>query len=218
MLYVFYGTDTNKVADEANRIVAALRAKRPDALVYTFDAANFEGVILDELVNARGLFVEKHVVLLKGVFEKADTSDMVLARVEQCAGSENIFVLAEGALPVAHKRALEPHATKMVEHKRPAQARRQFDECGLVAALKKRSRRHLWEAYLRARRAGDGPEAIAGLLHWGVKDMLGGRLGAGVYTQEELRALSRGIIACYHEAHRGTYQLDVALERWVLSV
>jgi len=218
MLYVFHGTDTYKVADQANKLVASLRAKRPDASVYVFEGALPDPAPLDELVQAQGLFVQKHVVVLKMPFETAESREVVLARVEQLSVSENIFVLSEGKLLAEHTRVLEKHATKVEEHTKQIRQKRGFDSFGVVSALKARNKRALWEGYVRAQRTGESAEAQCGLMHWAVKDMLQNSARyASKYTKEELVGMSRALITLYHDAHRGRHDLDTALERWTLG-
>lgn len=219
MLYVFHGTDTSKVADQANAYIAQLRTELLEPQEFVFEGEIVDVGPLDELVEARGLFSEKHLVVLHGTCEKAESRELVFERIDRFALSENIFVIKEGSLHVAHKKRFAQHAHKVEEFARAEQAKRGFDEHGLVAALKSRNRRAIWEAYLRARRAGETPEALAGLLHWGVKDMLARAVSySKVYQKERLIALSSSLISCYHDAHRGLCDLDVALEHWVLSI
>lgn len=215
MLYVFHGSDTHKVADRANALVAALREKQPDAGVYFFEDA-FEDISpLDELVEARGLFVSKHIVVLKGVCEKKESRELVFERLSRFAESEHVFVLAEGSVHIAHKKLFAEHADKVEEHTKPS-VQKGFDPYGVARAVKERKRRELWVAFLRARRGGESPEALAGLMHWAVKNML--HTGAARYGAEELRTLSRQLIEHYHEAHQGRYELEPALEQWVLTI
>ncbi len=218
MLYVIHGTDSAKVADQATKLVAGLQAKRPDAQVYTFEGGDFDVAALDALVEQRGLFVEKHIVVLKMPFETPEGREWVLARAERFAASENIFVVREGALHAAHKKALAAHAQRMEEHVRAERAQRGFDPFGLVRALKAGDRRALWLAYAAAERAAESAEATCGLLHWGVRDMLKNSGNAGRFTHDRLVALSRSLIALYHDAHRGKHDLAIALERWILAL
>ena len=218
MLYVFHGSDILKVSDRAKKLVAGLRAKRPDASVYSFEGAVTELASLDELVGASGLFVRKHIVVLRSVFEDKETGDLMAKRVQQFAQSENIFVIVENAIPAAHVRLLKEHASKVEEHKREKRARG-FDEYGLVSALKRKDKRALWTALLTAQRAGENGESLCGLLHWAVRDMHAHAARyASLYTRDELVGLSRSLITLYHDAHRGLYDIDTALEDWVLAL
>ncbi|MBI3634475.1 MAG: hypothetical protein HY228_02545 [Candidatus Yonathbacteria bacterium] len=44
------------------------------------------------------------------------------------------------------------------------------------------------------------------------------RVFASHYTMEEIVSLSRNIVTLYHEAHRGGEPIDIALERFILSI
>lgn len=237
MLYVFHGTDTYKVADQANRLVASLRAKRPDAHVFTFEGVACTEVALDELISAQGLFVEKHVVVLKTPFETVESRDCVIARLERFNASQNIFVLSEGKILAEQRRVLEKYAHKIEEHNKTEVKKMEFNVFALSDALIARDRRALWMGYVEARRKGLVPENIQGTLHWAVKGLLASRDASSAeeagqkpvvfsrqkraaqnFTRAELVHLSRSLIEVYHEAHRGRYDLDVALERWCLGV
>lgn len=237
MLYVFHGTDIKKVADKTGGLVAGLVAKRPDAQVFSFEGAFTETAALDELVEAQGLFVEKHVVVLKQPFETAESRDMVLERLERIATSQNIFVLAEGKLLAAQKKALEKHAAKIEEHARKDAKVREFNVFALGDALGARDRRALWTGYIQARRSGLEPESISGTLHWAIKGMLAAsnaasatesgqkpfvynkfKRAAGNFTPTELTGLSHSLISLYHDARRSKHAIDTALERWTLNI
>lgn len=236
MLYVFYGTDTHRVADKANSTVAGLKKKRPDAQVFVFEGAIVDVGPLDELVEARGLFVDKHVVVLKQPFETEESSDLVRERLERFARSENIFILVEGKLAAEHRKHIKQHAEKMEEFAREAQ---QQDRTifALGDALGARDRKALWTEYVLRLRAGTEPEALHGTLAWAARSMLLAATTtsadeAGMepfpygkfkrfarnYTNKELRALSCDLIALYHDAHLGRHDLATATERWVLSL
>lgn len=236
MLYVYFGTDTEKVADKANATIATLKKKRPDAQVFVFEGAFTDGAPLDELVGAQGLFVDKHVVVLKQSFETAESRDLILERVERLATSQNIFVLAEGKVDAPHKKTLQKHATKIEEHAKKAEER-DFSGFALGDALGARDRRALWTEYMLARRSGSEPEVLHGTLTWAVRSMiLASRCAsadeagmkpfgyskfkrfASNYTPEELLTLSRQLITLYHEARWGKHDLAIATERWTLGV
>jgi len=237
MLYVFHGTDTRKAADRANRLVARLRDKRPDAQVFVFEGAAFEDHAVDELVEARGLFVERHIVVFKQPFETSDSGARLLERLERFEVSENIFVITDGALPDPVRTALARHAEQAEEHQAPAVQERAFNVFALGDALAARNKRELWLLYTHARRAGVDAEYILGTLHWAVRGMLLAershtaaeagqkpfvyskfKRAAARYTHDELIALSHALLAAYHDARSVGPTLDNALERLTLSL
>lgn len=102
-----------------------------------------------------------------------------------------------------------------------------FDPHGLTFALGSRDKKKLWLGLAAALGEGEKPEAIAGLLHWKVRDMLarqsfsGGGLSKnapGKYSKEEMKSLSRNLISLYHDSHRGLGDLELLLERFALTL
>jgi DNA polymerase III delta subunit len=237
MLYVFHGTDTYTVADKANRLVAGLVRKFPDVQVFTFEGDFIEESALDELVEARGLFIEKQIIVLKQPFIKAESRDLILARIKNFGLSQNIFVLSEGKLLADQKRALTKHAEKIEEYKSEGKKEEKFNVFALSDALGAHNKKVLWTGYVEARRAGVAAEPIHGMLHWAIRSMLLAdrakspeesgqkpfiyskfKRYAQNYGEDALRQHSRELITIYHDARRGVHELDTALERWVLGL
>lgn len=238
MLYVFHGTHTHKVADQTNKLVAGLLAKKPLAQVFSFEGGMVQESDLDALIEAQGLFVEKHIVVLRQTFEVAESRDVVLARLKRLADTQNIFVISENKLLAEYKKILTKHATKIEEHTQAVKEKEAFNVFALGDALGARNKQALWVGYIQALRAGLEPESIHGTLHWAVKAMLGaantksaeeaGQKSSYAYNKfkryvtnfkkGELVALSRSLITLYHDARRGKTELKTALEQWVLKV
>ncbi len=80
-----------------------------------------------------------------------------------------------------------------------------FDQFGLTAALQSRDKKRLWLSLTEALRAGEKPEAIAGLLAWKARQMGDSKL-------------SRELTFMYHDSHRGVGELDLLLERFALKL
>ncbi len=236
MLYVFHGTDTSASLAKTQAFVEMLRRKQPDAEVFRFDEDTFSPDGVRELAYARGLFVEKHLVVLRGVLGSTAYRESLIALCSTLKESPNVFVLHEGKLDAALKREVGAHADKVEECAEKGGGKPSFNIFALGDALGTRDRRLLWTLYVKALRAGHEPEELHGTLFWAVKSMLlassttsaeeagqkpfvWGKFNryAKAYTKEELTGLSRDLVELYHEAHRGRYPLETALERWVLA-
>lgn len=237
MLYVYYGSHTERVADHANKLVAGLLKRRADAQVFRFEGGGFEVQDIDELIEARGLFIEKHVVVLKQPLETRESRDHILERLEQFQLSENIFVIAEGVLGAKEKKALEKHAEKIEELAAEKRTATEFNVFALGDALGARKRKELWLLYLQARHAGVEAASLLGTMHWAVRGMLLARRTANAneagqkpfmyskfkryaanYSEQELLTLSRKLIAIYHDTRRGKVNIENGLERLTLTV
>ena len=73
------------------------------------------------------------------------------------------------------------------------------------AALGAKDRKKLWLGLMQSFRAGEKAEAEAGLMAWKARQMRDAKL-------------SRELVVLYHDSHRGAGDLELLLERFVLSL
>lgn len=237
MLYVIHGNNTTKVADQATKLVKGILEKRKGAQLYTFEGENLQVDQLDALIDARGLFVEKHVIVIKQPYIKTEVKNVMFERLKRFSETDNIVVLVEGKILAQDKKKLEKYAHRIEEHALEEKKKDVFNVFTLGDALGRRKKQELWSGYIQAQRAGLELESIHGTLHWAVKAMVIAKKssspeesGQKPYTynknktyaknfkEEELLNLSRDLIEIYHGARRGKYELAVALERWMLRL
>ena len=216
VIYLFHGSDTHKVRAKALQWIAAAQAKAPDVYYTRLDIDAISPESLQESLSAQGLFFSKTLVLLDDPFAKVDSSDIVLAHLEQLAASPNAVAILAPKLLAARVKKITPHAEKVFEvnvtEKKPA---RGFNS-GLVNALAERNGPKLWTEIERARRQGDVPEMIHGLLHWKARDLM--QKGGRGWTLDQSRALSRQLIELLSDSRSGELPLDLALERFALKL
>ena len=234
MLYVFHGSDETVVANKRVAFLAALRKKRPEAEVFVFDTHNIDTKTLDDVLYAQGLFFSKHIIVLNGLCEKADTKAMLVERASVFGTTEHVVIVHEAVLDAATVKALAPHAKEMSEHKKVAK-KMTTNPFAIAEALAQKNRKELWLSCVEQLRNGAEAEMILGTLHWQVRMLLFAKQGvsaedAGVkpyalqkaarcannFTMQELRELSRSIVRLYHDAHRGIVPMHTGLERWCL--
>ena len=86
----------------------------------------------------------------------------------------------------------------------------------LANALRRADKKALWVGYQRELAKGGAPEAILGVLFWAAKDMF---IKSKEGTRESNRAkkLVAELAELPHEARRNGFDLEYALERFVLS-
>lgn len=236
MLYVFYGTDREKGRQ-------AFRAERETLAARTAETyATLEGEVttefLDTTAASRGLFGETTLFVFDCVLDKKAEQEVFASRAAQLAASPNYFLVFEPSLDKKLGEEIAPHAAKLEEYVlKKKEARLTFNIFALGDALGKRDKKELWVLYQGARAAGLEGEEIAGTLMWAVRNialMKNARPGDDVglspfvakkargfaahYTPAEIAGLSRGLTTLYHEAHRGGEPMDIALERFVLTL
>lgn len=216
MLYLIYGTDRQRVLARSQELVASLQKRKPDAEVFRLSEEEAGLARLQELSAGQGLFEGKFIVVLRNAFGKKDVADSILENLAEFQASPNIFVFVEGPMLKSALAEFKKSGAETEEHAAPAKEREEFNMFALANALRDRDRRKLWVLYQKALRADAAPEAVSGMLFWQVKDMLLKR--SSKFSEAELHSLASTLITLYHDAHRGSGELEISLERFILSV
>ncbi len=170
---------------------------------------------LTTLASTEALFGGARSFLLVGAINSARQEEF-LDLAEVFARSPHTFVCEEEKLLKAPTTQLQKAGANIEVFAKEAQ-KEKFNVFALANVFAVRDRRRLWLALLEAARAGVAPEALAGMLHWKVRVMLSDAR-PGRYSRAELVALSRQLVALYHDSHRGQGDLALLLERFALKL
>lgn len=216
MLYLFHGSDAQKVRAKAFQWIAAARAKAPDAYYVRLNADALSEASLSDALSMQGLFFSKTLVLLDDPFEQSAAGELVLKLLPELAASPNAVALLAPKLLAARVKKIEAHTEKVfvvdIAEKKPT---RGFNSA-LVNALARRNRAELWKEVVKAHRAGDAPEMVHGLLHWKARDLM--QKGGGAWGEPDARRLSRDLIELLMDSRGKDLELPLALERFALSI
>ncbi|MDB5225627.1 MAG: hypothetical protein JWL87_579 [Candidatus Adlerbacteria bacterium] len=158
---------------------------------------------LRSLASTTGLFGGTSTFVLVGVLY-SDRGDDFLDLADALVESPHTFIFEEEKLLKAETEALTKAGAK-IEITKAAKKEFSFDQYGVAAALATRDKKRMWLGLTLAMRAGEKPEALAGLLAWKARSMR----DAG---------LSREIVSMYHDSHRGAGDLALLLERFALTL
>ena len=219
MLYLFYGTDTDKARAKARELLESFQKKKPDARVFRLEPEKWSEVHLEELIGGQGLFEEKLLIFADRLLENEEAREAVEKNLEEIGKSDNIFIFLE-------QKVAKPFLLEITEVAEKVQAfasterkeKPEFNIFSLTDAFGRRDKKKLWALYQRAIREDFAPEQINGLLFWKVKDMLTAQSPNRYWTMNELHALSSTLVRIYHDAHRGIHDFPIALERLVLTI
>lgn len=233
MLVVFFGNDTAAVRQAAHEYVH--RYVPDETPVSTVDADAYQPGMVAEAAEGVSLFGGASIYIIDMPSGDSAFNEEVQNYLDALAASPHQFIVIEGPLLAAAKKAYTKHADAIEEHKRAAGER--FNVFALGDALARKDKKALWLLLTDAFRAGLSGEEIAGTLWWQLKTL---RLAAvtnsaadagmkdfpynkakralSTFADGELTALSEGLLACYHDARLGKLDLDLALERWVLTL
>lgn len=236
MLYVIYGNDKKRKEEYLD----ALRKKitTPDTSVELVEEEQISKDWLDESLQGRGLFGEKKIFLLNDVLGKKEVQELIFEKVEDFKRTENIFIISESSFSPKNTDLFKGIADEIKEFSQASGGKAQeFNIFLLGDALGARNKKDLWVLYERAKKTGLSDEEIAGTLFWSVKNLAlmknakeGDNAGLNPYVASknrgyvkkysatEIQKLSGDLIKIYHEAHRGGESMDVALEKFILSL
>jgi hypothetical protein len=209
MLYVFLGTDRKKARDAMGAQIAKLKGY---SRVHITDAHTLAD--LGAALSGGGMFAQQQAVMLDGTFANEELREYVVANLEALKKSDDAFLLFEEKLDAATKRTVTKHAEK-VETFDAAKKAPDNAIFKLRFALEKGDKKTLWVGLMHEYAAGKAPEAVHGFLFWAAKQMVLGARG-GVQLTRARTLLSR-LAELPHESRRKGFDLEYALERFVLS-
>lgn len=237
MLLVYHGNDIPKRRKEITNLKETLLQKRSGAEVYSFDADEFSQQQLTELVSGRGLFEDKYIVFFYHVLTIEEGKEAVSMYVEKMAEAEHVFVLIEDELSQKHEDQLSEHARSIKKIHKQTDGDEQ-KPWPLADAYGNRNSKTGWLELQKAFSSPNNtPESIHGLLWWQTRMIwLAKRTDSAKeagqssypykkakrfaknFSDKELYYRTKQLIAMNHEAHSGEYDLDQALEQFILEV
>lgn len=236
MLYLFYGTDRNKALEKALGIIDKKIEEKKDAVVFKIDSENLSNNLLVELCGSQGLFEQKFIVHIKDVFVDELGKVTILNFLKEIKESENVFIWTEGSILKKDLTKIEKHADKIWEHVAKEKTEAKENIFNITNYLLARDKKNLWIEYQNLRNS-FVPEEIHGTLFWafknvalvaksknaedtGLKSFVYGNSKRALtkFSQEELDEKFWTLTKILGDSRRGEGELDVLLEKWILSV
>ncbi len=238
MLYVYFGSDIQKSQLAWRKFAEAVKAKRPDAEVFELDDENFTDQVADELLHGQGLFVTKHIILGKRLWQNKDAERWLADHGEEIKKADHMFLLWEEKLLAPAKKVLTKVEAELKEFEKKAVAEVKDNFIfSLGDALGMRDRLKLWKTIAAASVKGYEPEEVFWQLFGMAKNMalvareesdqnlplhpFVAKKARGYLRQwgdEGAVKLTGDLMALYHDVRRESRELDVALERFALEI
>lgn len=202
MLTLILGTDS---ARPKERTLALKGYGRSETLPAAISAAE-----LLSIAQSQSLFGEVQVYTAAGLFADEAREDELKEVLPALAVSSHLFLFEEESGAVLAKVVDKVGGTVI---KAKAEAKKEVsDPFALANALGKRDRKNLWLLYRKAIDDGASPEQLVGMLAWKARSMLGKE------GSEAARKLSGDIVAVYHESRRGGGDMELLLEKLILTL
>lgn len=237
MIYFLHGTDTNKSRKKMHEILQTLSSKRPNSEVFKITNENWDRNQLEELFSSQGLFEQKYIVVLDSTFSNKEAKEYVVDNLEKMKETEHWFIILDGKVDAPTTKKIEKFAYKTQEFEKAEKKKDSPIIFTITEKLLDRDRKKLWITFVDLTKKNIPAEEIHGLLFWAVKNMLivskvdsqkdsglapysykTALSGARNYKTEELQKMSSQLVEMTHKVRSGEGNLDVMLEKWILSV
>lgn len=233
MLHVFFGNGVVAVRQKAFSFIT--NGELGDTKLERIEAEKYAPGLCADIATSASLFGGNTVYLLDTPSSQADFSEEVIASLEAFKESSNTFVIIETALLAPAKKVFGKYADSIEEVSSVAAER--FNAFAMADSLSQKDKKTLWLQLQDAKKAGLSAEEIIGTLWWQLKTL---RLSALTKSAEEagmkdypynkakrslknfkdgeLESLSQRLLALYHDGHLGKRDIDLSLEKWVLTL
>ena len=222
MLYFYSGTDTKKTREEMNKEVACLcearrqvRLSKENEQVVRISDVNSVADFSASLQGG-GLFGERRIVVLEGISESEEMRDLLFRSLERMQNSDEPFFIFETSPDADTRRKIEKYAAKTIRFDAPKKEK-DNSVFALANALRRADKKALWVGYQKELAKGKPAEAIHGVLFWGAKDILI-KSKEGTRENDRAKKFVAELAELPHEARRNSFDLEYALERFVLSI
>lgn len=207
MLHLFIGTDSDALREKLSVTIERV-AKKASVLRVT-DAHSPDDI--DMALRGRGMFDSERAIVLDGVFSSEEMYPRAIGKLEMMRDSKEHYFIVESALDAATKKQIEKYSEK-AERFDLVKQKKEETIFALANAMQSGRKKELWVGYQREIVAGKSPENIHGVLFWAAKQYLLRKSG-----DARARKLVAQLAELPHEARRAGFDLEYALEHFVLS-
>jgi len=233
MLHLFFGDNAVAVRQKANAF--ADKSAEDGVKIVRIDPETYEAGIIAHTVGSMSLFGDQTLYLIDTPSLEEELNNEVQEMLSQMRESETVFVIIETKLLAPAKKAYEKFTNTSEEIKGVKEA--SFNVFALADSLSQKDKKTLWLGLTNAKAAGLSAEEIIGTLWWQLKTLRLAALTKSAaqanmkdfpynkakrslrnFKEGELESLSHSLLSLYHDGHLGKRDINIALEKWTLSL
>jgi DNA polymerase III delta subunit len=233
MYVVYFGDNRALVRDEATSYLATQIPAGQTA--HTISIDNYEPGMVQDAAGATSLFGESEWYVIDEPSADEVFREEVESVLANLGESSNQFIIMEGKLLAPQKKLYAKYATDTKEFSLAKQEKP--NPFQMAEALAQKDKRRLWVLLQEARLRGMREEEVIGILWWqlkalrvasktssaqeaGMKDFPYNKAKRALTTFKpgEIERLAGSLLGLYHDSHAGVSEIDLALERWCLSI
>lgn len=213
MLYLFSGDDSkNKIAAYEKFI----KSMPIGMETFFISRNNFDQMQIESLYSGAGLFFSKCAVLLSDVFEREETGNFILEKIELLAGSDNFFIFVENKLNKTILDAFKNAGATISVFDKPKEKKDRFNTFSIANAFEHKDKLNMWVCFREAIRADVSLEEIVGVIFWKAKDLIL-KKNFGKFSEKQLKGFAAELSYLLPKARQEGNDAEASLEAFILE-
>lgn len=214
MIYLFTGDDFEK---KKKALGIFLRSFKDNIETFFIDKQDFNLMQFESLYSGESLFASETRVILTGILDKEESRNFVLEHLGELASSRNTFIFSEGKLKKPILDIFKKARAEINVFERTIEKKETFNNFLLANALGDRNKLQLWIYFRTAVESGAMMEALLGILHWKLKDMIL-KKSFQKFTEKELQKMDMKLSYLLPEARKNRQDDEAVFEKFLLEV
>lgn len=169
MIYLFSGDDAkNKLSSYEKFIESMPRGQE----IFFISRNEFDPAQIENFYSGSSLFSVLSGIVFQNIFEREETRNFILDKLELMGKSSNSFIFLEGKLGKPMLDAFKKARAELNIFELPKEKKEKFDNFLVANAFGKKDKLNTWIYFLEATDKGVGMEELVGVLFWKIKNML----------------------------------------------
>ncbi len=214
MIYLFAGDDTKNKISNYEKFIDSIPAGTETFFISRND---FDPMQIESFYSGAGLFFTQSAIIFENIFEREETRDFVLEKLELMDQSGNSFIFLESKLNKLILDAFRKVRAELNIFELPKEKKEKFDNFLVANAFGRKDKLNLWIYFRQAMDKGVGMEEIIGVLFWKIKDMIL-RKNFGQFSETQLKNSASKLAYLLPEARKKGRDAESAFEQFLLEV
>lgn len=213
MIYLFCGDDIKNKHASYEKFLKSIASGTE---IFYIGKNDFDPAQTESFYSGSGLFFTKCAVVFTNIFEKEETLDFVLEKLDLMGKSENSFLFVEGKLNKPTLDAFKKARAEINVFEAPKEKTEKFNNFLLANALEDRDKLNLWIYFRQAIEDGTEMEPLIGILFWKTKDMIL-KKNFRKFSETELKNFAAKLSYLLPEARKEGKNAESVFEQFLLD-
>ena len=213
MLYLFSGDDVKNKRLTYEKFIKSISQDRE---IFFVNRNDFNKNQIESLYSGSGLFFQDCIVVFQDVFEREETREFILEKLDLIGESGTTFVFLEGKLSKLILDAFKGVHAELNIFELPKEKKEKFNNFLLANAFGVKDKLNLWIYFRQAMDKGVGMEELTGVLFWKIKDMLI-KKDFRKFSETELKNSASRLAYLLPEARKTGRDAEAVFEQFLLE-